>query len=411
MTLMEFLNQISLVSFIVLLLSSSTTILNPVNAAESCNFPAIFNLGASNSDTGGLGAAFGELKSPKSPNGETYFHRPSGRFSDGRIILDFIAESFGLPHVHSYLNSLGANYSQGANFATYSSTIRIPESIVPNGKFSPFSLGVQVAQLKDFIPNTKFIRSQGGIFATLMPKEEYFSKALYTFDIGQNDLTAGFVSKGLPHLVRASVPDIVNTFSAHIKDIYNLGARSFWIHNTGPIGCFPFILTTFKVTLKDRYGCSKPHNEVAQYFNQKLKEAVVQLRQELPQAAITYVDVYSIKYSFVSDPKKYGFEQPLVACCGNGGFYNFNNKVSCGGTMDNGNHVGACEKPSTRPIWDGIHYTEAANKIVFDQISSGAFTDPPIPLNMSCQRTNSSIRENLHHVKLNKQGFGLYHVT
>lgn len=27
-----------------------------------------------------------------------------------------------------------------------------------------------------------------------MPREEYFEKALYTFDIGQNDLGAGFFS-------------------------------------------------------------------------------------------------------------------------------------------------------------------------------------------------------------------------
>lgn len=51
-----------------------------------------------------------------------------------------------------------------------------------------------------------------------MPKEEYFSKALYTFDIGQNDLTAGFfMSNSTLPQVNATVPDIVNSFSANIK--------------------------------------------------------------------------------------------------------------------------------------------------------------------------------------------------
>lgn len=57
----------------------------------------------------------------------------------------------------------------------------------------------------------------GGVFATLMPKEEYFSKALYTFDIGQNDLTAGFFSNKSIEQVIATVPDIVNSFLTSIK--------------------------------------------------------------------------------------------------------------------------------------------------------------------------------------------------
>lgn len=78
-----------------------------------------------------------------------------------------------------------------------------------------------------------------------------------------------------------------------------------------------------------------------------------------------------------------------MACCGNGGKYNYDIHVICGETINiNGTKkvVRSCKKPSTRIIWDGTHYTEAANKIAFDQISIGTFTDPPIPLNMACYR-------------------------
>ena len=57
----------------------------------------------------------------------------------------------------------------------------------------------------------------GGIFASLMPKEEYFTKALYTFDIGQNDLGAGFFGNMTVQEVKASVPTIVKTFSTNVK--------------------------------------------------------------------------------------------------------------------------------------------------------------------------------------------------
>ncbi|XP_020236517.1 esterase-like [Cajanus cajan] len=369
-------------SLVLLVLSVATT----VTAAEHCDFPAIFNLGASNSDTGGLAAS---LLAVPPPYGETYFHTPVGRFSDGRIILDFIAQSFGLPYISPYLDSLGTNFSTGANFATAGSTIK-PLQGQSQLKFSPFNLGIQFTQFKRFKTKTQLIRKQGGVFATLMPKEEYFARALYTFDIGQNDLTAGFFSNMTLQQLNASVPDIVSTFASNIKNIYNLGARSLWIHNTGPLGCLPQIMTNFLSAERDAYGCAKPYNDVCQYFNQNLKEALAQLRKELPLAAITYVDIFSAKYSLFSNPKKYGFEQPLVSCCGYGGKYNFSNSVGCGGTIKvNGTDifVGSCPKPSVRVIWDGTHFTEAANKVVFDLISTGAFNIPRFPLKMACQRS------------------------
>ncbi|KAE9595910.1 hypothetical protein Lal_00030938 [Lupinus albus] len=369
--------HISCVYFLVLL-SVATSKLNP------CDFPAIFNFGASNSDTGGFSAA---LRSLKSPFGETYFHRPAGRFSDGRIILDFIAESYGLPYVSAYLDSLGTNFSHGANLATGGSTILPPGQ----NPLSPFYLHLQYSQFMNFILKTQYVRQRGGIFATLMPQQEYFSKALYTFDIGQNDLTTAIFGNMTIEQVKASVPDIVKSFSKNVKNIYNLGARSFWIHNTGPLGCFSSFLTKFPSAEKDEYGCAKAYNEAAQYFNQKLKESLAQFRIEFLDAAITYVDIYSAKLSLFQDPKKYGFERPHVACCGYGGEYNFNNNGGyCGTTINvNGTNilVGSCKNPSDRILWDGIHYTEAANKVVFDKISSGAFSDPPVPLNMTCHRS------------------------
>ncbi|XP_059433933.1 esterase-like [Corylus avellana] len=375
---------ISVSCFCMILLYAST--LNPVFALENCTFPAIFNLGDSNSDTGGLAAA---LITPTPPYGETFFHMPAGRFSDGRLIIDFMAKSVGLPYLSAYLDSLGTNFKHGANFATAASTIRLPAQIIPGGGFSPFYLNIQYSQFVQFKSKSQTIREKGGIYANLMPKKDYFPKALYTFDIGQNDLGEGFFGNMTIEEVNASVPDIVNNFSTNVKAIYDLGGRSFWIHNTGPIGCLPYILANFLSAQRDSHGCAKPYNDVAQYFNYKLKEVVVQLRIDLPLAAITHVDVYFAKYSLFSESNKHGFELPLVACCGYGGKYNYSSSVGCGGTITvNGSQifVGSCERPSVRVNWDGIHYTEAANKFVFDKISTGAFSDPPIPLKMACHR-------------------------
>ena len=66
------------------------------------------------------------------------------------------------------------------------------------------------------------------------------------------------------------------------------------------------ILANFPSAIKDSHGCAKQYNEVSQYFNSKLKEALAQLRKDLPLAAIIYVDIYSPKYSLFQNPKKYG---------------------------------------------------------------------------------------------------------
>jgi hypothetical protein len=71
---------------IVLLLSWFLSI-QAEKSSESCEFPAIFNFGDSNSDTGSMSSAFYPAILPF---GETFFHEAVGRASDGRLIIDFI---------------------------------------------------------------------------------------------------------------------------------------------------------------------------------------------------------------------------------------------------------------------------------------------------------------------------------
>lgn len=71
--------------------------------ANSINFhyPTVFNFGDSNSDTGGLAAGLGFRLPP--PNGQIYFKTSSGRFCDGRLIIDFLSNflsHFSLNQTH-----------------------------------------------------------------------------------------------------------------------------------------------------------------------------------------------------------------------------------------------------------------------------------------------------------------------
>lgn len=55
--------------------------------SPSCEFPAVFIFGDSNSDTGAHSAAIAHIPAPY---GETFFKKSSKRLSDGRLIVDII---------------------------------------------------------------------------------------------------------------------------------------------------------------------------------------------------------------------------------------------------------------------------------------------------------------------------------
>jgi hypothetical protein len=86
MALKAFIYHILAITFLVL----------PIVSSANFSFPTIFNFGDSNSDTGGLAAGIAFPLGP--PNGQTFFLKPSGRFSDGRLIIDFLS-NVSLTHI------------------------------------------------------------------------------------------------------------------------------------------------------------------------------------------------------------------------------------------------------------------------------------------------------------------------
>ncbi|XP_057790315.1 GDSL esterase/lipase LIP-4-like isoform X1 [Salvia miltiorrhiza] len=336
----------------------------PLVASEEA---VIFNFGDSNSDTGGFAAANGFNFGY--PYGRAFFHQPTGRLSDGRLILDFLCENVHTSYLKAYLNPLepDVSVSKGVNFAVSGSSILPPNAL--------FNLGVQINQFSLFHNRSLHLRSKGR--KDVLDKKD-FKNAIYIFDIGQNDLTIALTFNPLPYdQVVENIPSFISGIKDAMWAIYKLGGRNFWVHNTGPLGCLPQQLGIRRpnITQVDELGCISILNEAARLFNSNLNHLCQQLRIQMKHSTIVYVDVYSIKHSLVANSSSYGLKKALMACCGHGGPpYNYDPKIRC--LVVSGYSV--CEKGDPHISWDGIHYTEAANKIVASLILSKKYSTPPL---------------------------------
>jgi hypothetical protein len=65
----------------------------------------------------------------------------------------------GLPLLSPYLQSVGSDFRHGANFATLASTALLPNTSLFVTGISPFSLAIQLRQMKEF---SRRVTSSGG---------------------------------------------------------------------------------------------------------------------------------------------------------------------------------------------------------------------------------------------------------
>ncbi|XP_020705738.1 GDSL esterase/lipase At5g45910 [Dendrobium catenatum] len=338
-------------------------------------FTSIFSFGDSLTDTGNF-LLSGALTFPsisQLPYGMTYFHRPTGRCSDGRLVVDFIAESQGLPFLPPYLAS-NQTFRQGVNFAVAGATAMNPEVLHDMGIsryiWTNYSLSTQLRWFDELKPS---------LCKTTQECSEYFKKSLFLVgEIGGNDYNYAFFSGKTAAEVTSIVPKVVQAIAEAIQVLVKRGATNLLVPGNLPVGCSSAYLTLFATEEKEEYdvrnGCLKKLNAFARYHNELLQLAMEELRKKYPKTRIIYADYYTAAMRFAHAPGHFGFGRgALQTCCGGGGPYNFNVTARCGHP---GSH--ACVDPSDYVSWDGIHLTEAAYHHIADGLLKGSFTDLPL---------------------------------
>lgn len=372
-------------SLLLLLHASLIGALLPILCHGHCNFPAIFNFGDSSSDTGAIHFVFpnNEL-AEHPPYGRTYFGKPVNRYSDGRLSIDFFAEALGMSFLSPYLQSVDSNFRFGANFAASGATARDVSFI------APIYLTVQINQFKVFKKQVLESINKHGT-QSYLPPADAFEKGIYILDIGGNDFSYGYKNLKLsPSQVKQTIlPIVARNVAAAVKELYNEGARTILVKDVGPQGCQPFWLTYFGHSPNDfdSHGCSISYNDAVRYYNGLLKGQIAAVRGQLKGANVIYVNTYDVLYDFIAEPSRYGFKQTTRACCGVGGKHNYDYAVQCGSSGTIAGHpvkAVSCSNPETYVNWDGVHWTDRANRLLTKQILGGKHFEPAFSIASQC---------------------------
>lgn len=142
---------------------SSASVAPPKKGSQPTHrkpFAKVYAFGDSYTDTGNTVSATGPSGFnfvSNLPYGVTYFHHPTNRYSDGRLVIDFVTQTLSLPFLPAYRS--GGGFSNGVNFAVAGSTAIEHRFFVKNNltfDITPESLGTQLSWFN------KYLEKQGG---------------------------------------------------------------------------------------------------------------------------------------------------------------------------------------------------------------------------------------------------------
>ncbi|KAL6532531.1 hypothetical protein OROGR_014501 [Orobanche gracilis] len=295
------------------------------------------------------------------PNGID-FGMPTGRYTNGRTIIDIIGQEIGfIGYTPPYLapTTVGLTLLQGVNYASGGGGI-----LNYTGKIFGGRINLD-AQMDNFANTREEIISRIGYAPAA---ENLFRNAMFSVTIGSNDFINNYLSSLTPFVPPQSFVDaMISRYTAQLKRLYGMGARKIVVANVGPIGCIPFQREIHPSAGAGDGKCAVFPNQLAQIFNTQLRGLVMELTANLQGSTFIYADVYHIVDDIIQNYSSYGFENADSACCYSAGRYG--GLIPCGPTSK------VCDNRSKYVFWDPYHPTDAANSIIARRLIDGDADD------------------------------------
>ncbi|PWA80855.1 Lipase, GDSL [Artemisia annua] len=276
------------------------------------------------------------------PYGVSYFHPASGRFSDGRILSDFIAEYAGLPLIPTYLDPQNDDFLYGANFASGGAG-----ALVESNAGFVVDLKTQLEYFGDL--EKQFRRNLGDAKA-----EQLLSNAVYMFGCGGNDYLSSVGNNDsilYPYTHEQYVRMVIGNLTDVIKGIYEKGGRKIAFATIPLLACWPSVRA-------GRVGntCNEELDLISSLHNQELTKKLQELENHLDGFMYSKFDLANEVNKRMRNPSKYGFKVGDSACCGTGPFRGID---SCGGKREV-KEFELCDNISDYLFFDSNHCTEVA---------------------------------------------------
>ncbi|CAN0871951.1 GDSL esterase/lipase At5g42170 [Linum grandiflorum] len=290
--------------------------------------PAIFVFGDSILDTGNNNYFTTFSKSNFPPYGRNFLGaKPTGRFSDGKIISDLLGVAFA---------------SGGCGFDPETSKLQNALSIAD--------------QLKLFQEYKENVREFVGFEET----NKIVNDSLYLVSSGNNDigLTYFLSNRMLQYDINSYATFLVTQASEFFNELFKLGARKIGVFSTLVSGCVPQART---LAGGKQRQCADSFNELARSYNTKLIHEINYLGNKLPDVKIAFLDLFTPLLDIIKDPQRYGFTVAKDGCCGTG---KIEIAVLCNELLSSL----TCINTSQYIFWDGVHPTEKAYQILVSRI-------------------------------------------
>nr|GMD89274.1 GDSL esterase/lipase At4g16230-like [Ipomoea batatas] len=273
------------------------------SSAEKLIIPANFVFGDSLVDAGNNNFIATLSKANYAPNGID-FGMPTGRYTNGRTIVDIIAQEMGLAaagFTPPYLapTTSGPVILQGVNFASGAAGILNETGNLFGGRIN-FD-----AQLDNFANTREDVIRSIGWRAT----SKLLENAMFSVTIGSNDFINNYFTPVVSALERNLVPPqlfvnaMISKFRTQLTRLYMMGGRKVIVANVGPVGCIPY---QRDINPGAGDACVALPNNLAQLFNTQLRSLVTELNSNLDGSIFVYADVYTIVHDIITNYTAYG---------------------------------------------------------------------------------------------------------
>ncbi|XP_021809302.1 GDSL esterase/lipase At1g29670-like [Prunus avium] len=271
---------------------------------------------------------------------------PSGRFTNGRNVIDLLGGHLKLPSLipaFSDPKTRGSKIVHGVNYASGASGI-----LDDTG-----SLAGHVINLNQQIRNFEEITLPELETQLGCRSPQSLPNYLFVVGTGGNDYSFNYFLRSSNQNVSLEIftANLTASLSRQLKKLHSLGARKFVVMSINPLGCSPVV----RMNRPTHNGCVQNMNRAAHLFNSHLKSLVDVIRAEMPGSSLVFVNSYKIIRDIIKNPISKGFKDSSTTCCEVASISEGGNGILC----KRGGEV--CANRSSHVFFDGLHPTEAVN--------------------------------------------------